>query len=283
MIPRLAMLLGIAIGLVALGSGIATAETSSAKADPVAARRQTVLQVASKLLDEAQVSYVYGGHQLGDSASCEACNQCLTERRPAAAQRLKECAICRECSLDCSHFTSLVFGTAGLPYPYLETARMLSLSGASLQERYQLVDVGDEPRRAVPGDLLVYDGHVVLLERVHPPRVELGRSELGHGTLAANAVMQDTLTRGDVVHATGGGAIRRPGEGIQRERFVDLGHFRGPLRRVLRHVLLAAPQIGTPPSSEAHLQPSSERSRPSPAWPPRGRLRPVLKSSGEDS
>jgi hypothetical protein len=269
MIPRLAMLLGIAVGLVAIDSGIATAETSAAKADPVAARRQSVLQVASKLLDEAQVSYVYGGHQLGDSASCESCNQCLTERHPAAAQRLKECTICR----DCSHFTSLVFGTAGLPYPYLETARMLSLSGASLQERYQLVDVGDEPRRAVPGDLLVYDGHVVLLERVHPPRVELG----------PRTVIQDTLTRGDVVHATGGGAIRRPGEGIQRERFVDLGHFRGPLRRVLRHVLLASPQIGLPASSEAHMQPSMERSRPSPAWPPKGRLRPVLKASGDDS
>ena len=283
MIPCLVMLMAIAAELVSNGRGLAAAETSPVKPDAVDARRQSVLQVASKLLDEAQVSYVYGGHQLGDSASCEACNRCLTERRPAAPQRLRECAICRECSLDCSHFTSLVFGSAGLPYPYLETARMLSLSAASLQERYQLVDVGDEPRRAVAGDLLVYDGHVVLLERVHPPRVELGRSGMAHGSLAPNAVIQDTLTRGDVVHATGGGAIRRPGEGIQRERFVDLGHFRGPLRRVLRHVLLASPQIGMPPSSEARMQQSIERSRPSPAWPPKGRLRPVLKATGDES
>jgi hypothetical protein len=126
------------------------------------------------------------------------------------------CPQCRACSLDCSHFTALVYREAGLPYPYLATSLMLSLDARSLAERYRLKDLGTDLARAEAGDLLVFDGHVVLLEKRRPPAP--GR----------------TTWRGDVVHATGGSAVRAPGEGVQRERFVELAHFRGPLRRILR-------------------------------------------------
>ena len=228
-------------------------------------KRQQLLKEASRLLDEAQVSYVYGGHQLGDSSLCEACNRCLSEHHPAPSLRLKVCKVCESCSIDCSHFTALVFGNAGLPYPYLETNRMLSLPAAVLKERYQFVDLGDQVESARPGDLLVYDGHVVLLEKVHGPRLEVGVSK--------STAWRGALIRGDIVHATGGGSIRRPGEGIQRQRFVELAHFRGPLRRILRHVGL----------SMAETADLTSPLKSSPALPDRRRLRPVLKASGDDS
>jgi len=244
-----------------------------------ASLQAAVLSEASRLLDEAEVSYVYGGSTLGDEATCDACNTCLASRHPRPDQRLKRCPECARCSLDCSHFTALVFKRAGAPYPYLETAAMLSLSGTALRRRYHLIDLGRDLDRAAPGDLLVYDGHVVLLERLDPP------------------VPGRPLHRGDVVAATGGHDIRRPGEGIQRERFVDLATFRGPLRRILRHELLDGvppskrqPAVALPNSPEpnlpgtlsgtgreAALEPAAASVSPSPTVRPLRRLKPVAK------
>ncbi|MEN9833999.1 MAG: hypothetical protein RL011_192 [Pseudomonadota bacterium] len=240
-----------------LGSGAASSHPG---AKPTADElRQSLVNAAAHLLDEAQVSYVYGGRQVGDSSACNACNDCLTSRHPAARARLKECPVCSDCSIDCSHFTALVYTSAGIPYPYIETARMLSLSSDALRQRYHLVDLGEDPARAEPGDLLVYDGHVVLLERLYPlqvaARVRGGEAVFGQGP----------IIRGDIVHATGGGPIRRPGEGIQRQRFVDLGRFRGVLRRILRHTEVSSSQAD---GMAAPLH--------------RGKLRPVLKASSED-
>ncbi len=176
-------------------------------------RADKLVKVAGDILDEGMVSYVFGGSEPGDPQSCSECNVCLNSSQPKPKERLRQCPICAKCSLDCSHFTALVFRTAGLPYPYLDTKTMLSLSGEGLLRRYSLVDIGDDPSRSVPGDLLVYDGHVVMLERRH-----------GKG-----------CCQGDVIHATGGKDIKGPGAGIQRERFIDISQFRGVLRRVLRH------------------------------------------------
>ncbi|MND02254.1 hypothetical protein D3C83_215650 [compost metagenome] len=64
------------------------------------------------------------------------------------------------------------------------------------------------------------------------------------------------------MHATGGKDIRRPGEGIQRERFINLATFRGPLRRILRHAGLA-------PVAKKEAAPSKAVPKP--------RLRPVAR------
>lgn len=201
---------------------VAVARTASAS-DPgegVKTQRQRLVKVAAKLLEEGQVSYVYGGYQKGDSEDCARCNSCLAKHQPAPKLRLKLCPGCAACSLDCSHFLALVFQQAGLPYPYLPTASMLGLDAAALRRQYGLIDLGSELRLAAAGDMLVYDGHVVMLEKAREP-------------------MPGRPYRGDVVHATSGRDVRGPGEGIQRERFVDLASFRGPLRRILRHQGLA--------------------------------------------
>lgn len=191
----------------------------------VAATVKAIIKGAGRLLDESQVSYVYGGAKLGDGRSCEQCTMCLETKAPTSEQRLSLCPICRECSLDCSHFVALVFANASLAYPYLDTLTMVSLSAERLRALYGFVDLGTNIDQIQPGDLLVYSGHVVILEKRHRP------------------VQDQPVYRGDVIHATGGRDIRLPGQGIQRERFVELTNFRGPLRRILRHHLLIEPKI----------------------------------------
>ncbi|MCX6130452.1 MAG: hypothetical protein NTX25_15495 [Proteobacteria bacterium] len=174
--------------------------------------RQQVLAQARALLDNWSISYVLGGNRLGDLAACESCNQCLGRKHPEASQRLKLCPNCGSCSLDCSHFTYEVFKLAGMPSSYLTTSLMKDLDADRLMRSYHLIDVGQTSRRALPGDLLVFDGHVVMLEKKH-----------ADGT-------------GDLIHVTSGRDLRGPGLGIQRERHVVMDSFRGPLLRVLRHV-----------------------------------------------
>lgn len=175
-------------------------------------KRQLVLDQARGLLDSQSISYVMGGNKLGDIRECEACNQCLGAKKPSKDRRLAACPTCGSCSLDCSHFTYEVFKLSGLAATYLTTALMNELGADALLKNYALVDVGNRSQRALPGDLLVYDGHVVMLEKKH-----------------MNGL-------GDVIHVTSGKDLRGPGLGIQRERQVVIDRFRGPLLRVLRHV-----------------------------------------------
>jgi hypothetical protein len=114
--------------------------------------------------------------------------------------------------------------------------------------------------------MLVYDGHVVILERIHP------------------ALKKGDGIRGDVIHATGGRDIKLPGQGIQRERFVEIAHLRGSLRRILRHEALAsmapfAPQMREPQWTEPSTV-SVPEPRPAPILTKKSpRLRPVLKQN----
>jgi hypothetical protein len=173
---------------------------------------QTNLRSAgSEMLETLEVSYVYGGAKVGDAGTCQICNQCLERQRPTPKDRFKDCPSCGGCSLDCSHFTQIVYERAGLGYPYLTTAQMLNLTAPELERRYGLVVISSSGHDAIVGDLLVYKGHVVIVESIHDARTA------------------------DVIHATGGKDLKGPGQGIQRERFVKIDHFRGELRRVLRH------------------------------------------------
>lgn len=182
----------------------------------LAGKQKDLVRSARKLLEEASVSYVYGGAQLGTATDCATCNQCLEAERPAADRRLRVCPECNRCSLDCSHFTQIVFERAGIAHPYLTSKDMASLSPDRLEKGFGFLTLGAEAKAAQPGDLLVYKGHVAMVER---------RRDEG---------------KGDVIHATGGRDIKEPGQGIQRERWADLEHFRGPLLRILRHKSLAS-------------------------------------------
>lgn len=175
-------------------------------------KRDAVLDTARSMLENLSISYVLGGSRLGEVGLCEECNRCLAERKPDKTQRLVLCPKCQLCSLDCSHFTYEVYKQSGLGAKYLTTALMNSMEPLKLLHNYYLVDIGDRVERALPGDLLVYDGHVVMLERKYRD-----------GT-------------GDVIHVTSGRDLKGPGLGIQRERRIVLGQFRGQLLRILRHL-----------------------------------------------
>jgi hypothetical protein len=178
-------------------------------------RYQQALRLAGEdMLENLEVSYVYGGNKVGDSQTCDTCNRCLESKRPAPKERFKLCSVCTGCSLDCSHFVQLVFNRANLGFPYLTSTQMLDLDASALLNKYNLRPVSISADGLLAGDLLVYRGHVVIVETVH------------------------SSESADIVHATGGKDIRLPGQGIQRERFVRVGHFRGELLRVLRHVTM---------------------------------------------
>ncbi|NRA43812.1 MAG: hypothetical protein HRU09_02535 [Oligoflexales bacterium] len=172
--------------------------------------QKRILYVANRLMEELPISYVYGGSKVTSINSCKKCNECLLQKSPNPKDRLKKCPSCNNCSLDCSHFTQLVYKLAGLETPYLDTRMMISLDTESLLNRYHLATIPNLSL-AEAGDLLVYSGHVVILERKHDK------------------------TRGDIIHATGGKDIRLPGQGIQRERNIIIPNFRGPLKRIVRH------------------------------------------------
>lgn len=198
---KLCAVLWLAVGTVGRG----------AEPGAISPQQSRVLEAANALLASAEVSYVYGGGKLGNANACAECNRCLKEKAPVPTQRLIQCPACDGCSLDCSHFVELVYDLAGLKTEYLTTKDMQDLSSVQLLKRARLVPVEVGIKGAEPGDLLVYSSHVVILEALR----ERGR--------------------GDVIHVTSGKDLKGPGQGIQRERMVELGHFRGPIRRVLRH------------------------------------------------
>lgn len=185
--------------------------STSASASPDNLQK-LILKHSEELLSDYEVSYVYGGFRLGSEKECEYCNTCLMAKKPKPKARFLECPECRKCSLDCSHFIQLVYERSGLKLPYLTTKTMLQLSKQELFKKYRLMDVGTDVKALQTGDLLVYDGHVVMLEIL--------AKELGYG---------------DIIHATSGREIREPGQGIQRKRMALLSNFRGPLLKVLRH------------------------------------------------
>jgi hypothetical protein len=176
--------------------------------------RDQLIRAAGDMLDNASISYAYGGRQLNAREICEQCNRCIEKKKPAPKRQLAVCPICQNCSLDCSHFIQLVFERVGVKFPYITTQMMLDLSPGNLKNPYGFYDVGFSITEARKGDLLVYHGHVVLLEKIY------------------------RNGRGDIIHVTSGRDIRTPGQAIQRERNVDLASFRGSLRRILRHQAL---------------------------------------------
>ncbi|MEZ4743508.1 MAG: hypothetical protein R3B45_13870 [Bdellovibrionota bacterium] len=174
-------------------------------------KQQRIIKSAIDIMESQEISYVYGGYQLGSDRECESCNVCLEKKQPKAKERLSDCPQCQKCSIDCSHFVQLAYLRAGFKMPYLDTDTMLKSSKKRLLHSYNLIEIGNNPANALPGDLLVYRGHVVMLESLY-----------------------DNL-RADILHATGGREIRLPGQGIQRKRQALIHSFHGPLVKILRH------------------------------------------------
>ena len=205
MLPKISIFLV----LLCLHGKASEAKQGSTTSD-ITSRQQEILQMANNLMETLPISYVYGGSNVTSARECNLCTNCLLRKSPDSKNRLKKCPSCKNCSLDCSHFTQVVYKLAGLHTPYINTSLMLSIKPSLLLRKYNLATIPNLSS-SEPGDLLVYQGHVVILERRHPH------------------------FRGDIIHATGGKDIKLPGQGIQRERNVSLVSFRGPLERILRH------------------------------------------------
>jgi len=173
--------------------------------------RQKVIDTADQWLESYAISYAWGGSQIGDLELCQQCNECIEQKKPEPKKQLAACQICQKCSLDCSHFISLVYRDVGLSAPYLTTTLMRTAKDDELEKRFSWISLGRRIERILPGDLLVYVGHVVMVTGLQAPGL------------------------GDVIHVTAGLQVRGPGQGIQRERSVLFDSFRGPLQRILRH------------------------------------------------
>ena len=178
-----------------------------------------IIEASDSLLERGDISYAWGGAKIKGSRECELCQSCLRESSPKPKKQLLACPSCQDCSLDCSHFIQQVFGLAGIDIPYLTTNAMLNTPHSVLKQRYGFLRLSGKANLQ-PSDLIVYEGHVVLLEKLHKGG------------------------RGDIIHATSGRELRGPGQGIQRARFVPLENFKGPILAVLRHIDLLPAGMG---------------------------------------
>lgn len=210
-VPILMLLMRLQILVVFLGVLDCCRSAIQAKESSLEGLQAKLKVAGDEMLETLDVSYVYGGGKIADAGTCNLCNQCLEMHRPIPKERLNTCPTCASCSLDCSHFTQMVYSRAGIGYPYLTTKQMIEMSAPDLERKFGLVSISTSAAHVIAGDLLVYNGHVAIVEKRH-----------------------DRATA-DVIHATGGRDLKGPGQGIQRERFVKVETFRGSLRRVLRH------------------------------------------------
>lgn len=209
---------------------MATSTLGAPASATLSPQQKRVVQSARHLLENASITYIYGGTELGTPEACDACTQCLQPLpvNMKSEKKAKSCPVCHSCSLDCSHFTQLVYEQSGIHMPYITTTVMAESTAMDLGKRYGLAVISDRTEALAStrvGDLLVYKGHVVLVEKVR---------SFGHG---------------DIIHATSGKDVKGAGQGIQRERFVDFSSYRGPLLRVLRPKELAANTVSVPTSS----------------------------------
>lgn len=194
--------------------------------------QKSIISTAEYLMDEWEISYVYGGNKLENPALCKKCSLCLAKKKSMVSRKSRHfCPICSACSLDCTHFIQLVYRNAGLNMRYIDTRTMLKSSEKSLLKKFLLVTIADL-QDSIPGDILVYTGHAVILERIE---------DGGYG---------------DIIHVTAGKDIKQPGQGVQKERKVYLSRFRGHLKKILRHkfvhetvskVKVSSSQQGAPP------------------------------------
>ncbi len=180
--------------------------------------RQKVINKAVELLREMPVSYAFGGRQIGSAIECEQCNRCLASAQPDPKQRFAECPICKRCSLDCSHFIHWVFNQSGIKTPYLTTTMMRELAPDVIAKRFQWRSLGRQASRILPGDIVVFAGHVVLV----------------------TAVSANRTGYGDLIHATSGREVKGAGHGIQLQTNVRFEGFRGTIQRIFRHQTLDA-------------------------------------------
>ena len=197
---------------------------------PAVLQRRHLLNVAESYGRRTDIPYVWGGNSIGDPETCQECRACVEgKHRLRVERRSRACEACRQCGVDCSHFVNQIFKKAGMPFPYLATAKMKRLPAEKLRAKYGLIDIGHDLSKARPGDLLVTPRHVILL---------LAKGE---------------GSTGDFVHVSRSIKHGRIG-GVELVRDKDLLRYRGRLVRILRYRSLdeAAPAPAPVPLPPSH-------------------------------
>ena len=190
--------------------------------------RDKLVFQAELFSDLSYVPYIWGGDRIGSRSQCDRCSRCLQRYRGGVKTREKYCPSCQQCGIDCSHLTSMIYNSAGIPIPYGSTSELLRQSSRGLKKHYGLLDMGADASKALPGDLLLYRKHIVFL---------LDTDGRGNGSIVhSTAVTKDRVG------------------GIRYLENISLGPFRGGLKRILRHRKLArspkaAPKSSTPTKS----------------------------------
>jgi hypothetical protein len=192
--------------------------------------RARLLTIADRYASLHEVPYVYGGGNISDLPTCQACQACVAVNKigPEGRARFRKCEACRSCGIDCSHLMHLIFTEAGLPFPYRNTVLLHSrLDSRRFTPDVPFINLGRRLSDALPGDLLLYPNHIVML------------------------TAHTRGGRGDIVHATR--LETRALGGILQERDVNLLRMRGPLLKILRHRSLYTPSITLPEPMEKPL------------------------------
>ena len=172
--------------------------------------RESVLVQIEKVSKMSHVPYIWGGNNLGPEKNCKQCRRCILRSNAKVKEREQSCPICRKCGIDCSHLVTKIFNQAGFQFPYGTTKDFLYQSAFKLDEIYNLIDLGNDPTRVQPGDLLLYRKHIVMVTDV----MDGGFANILHST---------------ALDPKGFGG------GIRTEAKISMSTFRGKLKKVLRH------------------------------------------------
>ncbi len=185
-------------------------------ADEIERLRLSLLRTAERLGELSYVPYVWGGNSIGNEQQCQECRACREETSHLPSSRSASiCSVCEQCGMDCSHFVHRIFSDAGLEYPYMATEKLRHMSRTSLRS-LNLVDIGRDLRKALPGDLLLQPSHVVML------------------------LAKTGAARGDVIHVNRSFKHGEVG-GIEILRDTELNRLSARVVRILRHAALVRP------------------------------------------
>src|SRR5262249_14938310 len=113
-----------------------TKTKNSSQESPAVLPQRRLLNVAESLCRRNDIPYALCGSAMADRATCQECRACVSVKHLRVDRRARSCQACRQCGVDCSHFVNRVFKEAGLPFPYLATAKMKRLPAEKLRAKY---------------------------------------------------------------------------------------------------------------------------------------------------
>lgn len=189
---------------------------------PVQQNIHTLEKIVETMAQKTYVPYVWGGSRVGSINECNACVACLHKRSEGLEANASRdaCLSCERCGIDCSNLAHEIFAQAHLEYPYLTSKSMAGDPHDTLEEKYNLVDMGSNLRRARFGDLIVQESHVLIFLSLDASKEALS-----------------------YLHSSRRGEDERPFGGINVVRGRPIESLQPTVVRILRHRQLVEPQV----------------------------------------